>query len=384
LPAAQSVMKYRLHNSKLNLQWLAWLALLLIQCNNSRPPHPLLVEGWNHANLQNSPGYALLIKLKDSVLIEECVGVEDLITNKPITKNSIFNTGSISKTFVAYAILQLAKDGKLSLQDSLIRYFPNFKNQDIGNKVRIYHLLTHSSGLPDIRPVQRDSIFFLTADDAQNWAPILENDSLNFEPGTRYQYSNPAFNALALIIQQVTGLKWQDYIKTKIFTPSRMTNSTITDGPHPEQGVCHAYLSLPDGKWKEQDFMEEPTFNASGNGGVWSSVHELYLYEAGIKNISFFSREVMDLARNIWPLPPWKGETPSSMGMSWVISSVEGHTMYSHTGSQGGFTGDFVSIPDIGFFYTILSNSPVQIEATRNNVLEYARKQGWINQSGNN
>jgi len=371
-------MKYRPYNGTLNYRWLAWLILMSIHCNHSKPPHPGLVKGWNPGNLHNSPGYALLITLKDSVLLEENTGVEDLNTQKPISKNSLFNVGSISKTFVAYGILNLALDGKLNLQDSLNKFFPNFKNRDIGNKVRIFHLLTHSSGLPDIRPVQRDSIFFLTADDAQNWAPILENDSLNFEPGTRYQYSNPAFNALALIIQQVTGLKWQDYIKIKIFTPCRMATSTITDGPHPDQGVCHAYLPLPDSSWKEQDFGEEPTFNAAGNGGVWSSVYELSLYEQGIKNLSFFTPEVLELGRKIWPLPQWSDKSPSKLGLSWVIEQYEGHTMYSHTGSQGGFTGDFVSIPDIGFFYTILSNTPVQIEATRNNVLEYALKQGWI------
>lgn len=359
-------------------------ALFFIQCKNSEPPHPSLVEGWKTGYEQNTPGYALMIKRNDSVLLEEYTGVEDLLTKKPITKNSLFNTGSISKTFVAFAILHLAREGKIDLQDSLIKYFPAFKQKDIGQKVRIFHLLTHSSGLPDNRPVQQDSLYFLTANDEENWAPILNNDSLNFEPGTRYQYSNPAFNALALIIQQVTGIKWQDYLKIKIFSPNRMNTSTITEGPHPDQGVCHAYLPLSDGKWKEQDYMEEPTFNASGNGGVWSSVHELSLYEAGIKNISFFSREVMDLSRTIHPMPHWKDDTPSVMGMSWVITQLDGHTMYSHTGSQGGFTGDFVSIPDIGFFYTILSNTPVPIEATRRNVLEYAREQGWITQSGNN
>lgn len=361
---------------------LLGLTLLFLSCKNTEIPAPRLVEGWAGSGQPSSPGYApgyaLLVSLRDSVVLDDFEGVEDLISNKPITKNTLFNTGSISKTFVAYAVLHLAGEGKLRLSDSLIKYFPDFRNKEIGQKVRIYHLLTHSSGLPDNRPVQRDSIYFLTADDQQNWAPILQNDSLNFEPGTRYQYSNPAFNALALIITQVTGIKWQDYIKIKIFTPSHMMTSTITDGSNPDSGVSHAYLPLGQGQWKEQDYGEEPTFNAAGNGGVWSSVYELSLYEQAIKNGSFFSPEVLQQARRLWPLPLWKDDAPSQLGMSWFIGNYEGHTMYSHTGSQGGFTGDYVSIPDLGFFYTILSNTPVKIEATRANVLNYAKSQGWI------
>jgi len=340
-------------------------------------PAPRLVEGLN-APSPHTPGYALLISVNDSVVLSSCEGVEDMNTMKPITINSLFNTGSISKTFVAYGILNLTREGKIKLSDSLIKFFPEFKNKVIGNKVKLYHLLTHSSGLPDNRPVQRDSIYFLTADDEQNWAPILQNDSLNFEPGTRYQYSNPAFNALALIIQQVTGLKWQDYVKIKIFSPSHMLKSTITDGSHPDTGVSHAYLPLPEGQWKEQDFGEEPTFNAAGNGGVWSSVYELSLYEKAIKNLAFFTPEVMSQARRLWPMPLWKDETPSQLGLSWFIGAYEGNAMYSHTGSQGGFTGDYVSIPDQGFFYTLLSNTPVQIAETRAKVLDFAKQRGWI------
>lgn len=357
---------------------LCFLLFLLGIQSCKKEPEVSLVAGLPAGDLKNTPGYSILVTLNDSILLSKSEGVEDINTKKPITANSLFNVGSISKTFVAYAILNLAHEGKINLSDSLNKYFPEFKNKELGNQVRIYHLLTHSSGLPDNRPVQEDSLFYLTADDEQNWAPILQNDTLNFEPGTKYQYSNPAFNALALIIQQVTGLKWQDYIKIKIFTPSHMSTSTITDGAHPDSGVTHAYLPLPDGKWKEQDFREEPTFNASGNGGVWSSVHELSLYEKGIKNISFFNSTVLDLSRSLWPMPYWKGDQPSQLGMSWFIDSLSGHMMYSHTGSQGGFTGDFVSIPDLGFFYSILSNTPVDILETRKKVLDYAKQEGWI------
>lgn len=336
-----------------------------------------LVQGLPHTK-GISPGYALMITSWDSTVLSAHHGVEDLINKKTITENSLFNIGSISKTFVAYGILNLAQEGKISLSDSLIKFFPDFKNPEIGRRVRLYHLLTHSSGLPDNRRTVEDSVFYLSADDAQNWAPILQNDSLHFAPGTQYEYSNPAFNALALIIQQVTNFKWQDYIRIKIFSPAGMKRSTITDGALPDSGVTHAYLPLQDGGWQERDYGEEPTFNAAGNGGVWSSVQELANYEKAIQHNDFVSAETRLLSRTIFPLPDWKGTSPSQLGLSWFIGTFQGYPMYSHTGSQGGFTADFVSIPEEGFYYCILSNTPIEVLKTREKVLAYAVEQGWI------
>ena len=145
----------------------------------------------------NEPGGAVLIAKNGKVIYEKGFGIEDLQTKKPISSHTLFNVGSISKTFVAFGILQLAKENKLSLDDDIAKYFPDFKNSSIAKKVKIHHLLTHTSGLPDIRKVSENSVFYLTAKDAENWAPIKKTDSLEYEPGERFNYSNPAFNALA-------------------------------------------------------------------------------------------------------------------------------------------------------------------------------------------
>lgn len=361
-----------------NCLYVLTIALFTANCKMENPALPGIVRGYAVSDSRQSPGYALQVLKGDTIVFEQYEGIESLASREPISAKSLFNIGSVSKTFVAYAILHLAHEGRIHLNDSLFKYFPAFKNPEIGKKIRLYHLLTHTSGLPDNRPVSKDSLFYLTADDGQNWAPLLQNDSLHFEPGTRYEYSNPAFNALALIIQQVTGFKWQDYIHLKIFTPAGMSRSTITDGIHPDEGVCHAYLPLPDGQWKEQDYGEEPTFNASGNGGVWSSVHELALYENAIRMQLIFEPEVLKLAREIHPMPGWQDSIPSQLGLSWFIGTFAGHPMYSHTGSQGGFTADYVSIPEENFFYTILSNTPVDILETRAYVLHLALERGWI------
>jgi len=318
------------------------------------------------------PGGAVLLVRDGKIIYQKGFGIADVNTKEPITTKTLFNVGSISKTFVAYGILKLAKEGKLSLEDPISKYFPDFANKEIANKVKIFHLMTHSSGLPDSRKITEDSVFYLTAKDEENFAPIKQTQQLNFEPGTKFEYSNPAFNGLALIIEKVSGIKWQKYIIDNIYKPAGMTESTITDGPHPESGVSHGYL-YSNGKFYEKDYMEEPTFAASGNGGVWSSVEELWKYEQAVQANSFLDKEWIDKSRTIYPLSGWKDSLPSFMGLSWFITNVQNLSRIGHTGSQGGFLADYVWLPEKKVFYVALCNTPRPIYKMREqlfNILE--------------
>jgi len=321
----------------------------------------------------DEPGGAVLIAKDGKIIYEKGFGVDDIKTKKPISSHTLFNIGSISKTFVAYGILQLAKENKLSLDDDIYKYFPDFKKSLIAKKVKIRHLLTHTSGLHDIRKVSEKRVFYLTAKDEENWAPIKKTDTLEYEPGEKFNYSNPAFNALALIIEKVSGMKWQDYIQKNIMKPAGMKTSTITDGPHPRSGVSHGYIY--DGKnYIENDYGEEPTFAASGNGGVWSSVDELWKYEQAIQRNIFLDSIWIKRSRTIQSFSNWKDSTPSFIGLCWFITRTSNENMIGHTGSQGGFRADYVWLPERKLFYVILCNTPKPLSKTRERVLAIALK----------
>jgi CubicO group peptidase (beta-lactamase class C family) len=270
----------------------------------------------------------------------------------------------------------------LSLEDSLTAFFPAFKQRRLADQVRLKHLLTHTSGLPDNRKVSDDSVFYLTAKDSANWYPEMQVDNLHFLPGSQFEYSNPAFNGLALIIEQVTNMPWQVYMESAILRPSGMPTSTITDGPHPDSGVSHAY-ELNHGEWIEDDYGEEPTFAAAGNGGVWSSVKELAAYEKAIRNAVFLPDHVIQDSRTVKQFENWQGtlapeadwswfRTKSTaliaggnvryrpfIGWSWFIDRLpDGTKLIGHTGTQGGFRCNYVSIPEKDIFFVILTNSP--------------------------
>jgi len=328
---------------------------------------------------RDDPGGSVLLVKDGKIIYEKGFGVEDIKNKKPITPKTLFNVGSISKTFVASAILRLADEGKLSLDDDLYKYFPDFHNTAIAKKIKICNLLTHTSGLPDNRKIAEDSVFFLTAKDKENFAPIKQTDTLNFEPGEKFEYSNPAFNGLALIIEKVTGMKWQDYVKKIIFKPSRMELSDITDGPHPESGVSHGYLKDGD-QFFEKDYGEEPTFAAAGNGGVWSSVDELWKYEQAIQKNIFLKKSSMDKARTVYTFPNWK-ETAYApfIGLCWFIGNDRGIQLIGHTGSQGGFRGDYQWLPGKKIFYTFLCNTPYTVEDIRHQVFDILQQYNWLN-----
>jgi CubicO group peptidase (beta-lactamase class C family) len=191
--------------------------------------------------------------------------------------------------------------------------------------------------------------FNLTAKDEGNWEPVYQADSLEFEPGSRYTYSNIAFNGLALIIEKVSGMKWQDYIRKNIMEPASMKTSVIQDGSYPESGVSHAYWY--DGKkYFEKDYGEEPTFPASGNGGVWSSVEELWKYEQAIQESVFLDSNWIKRSRTVFEHNNWNGAEPSELGLSWFMTNFENNKLMGHTGSQGGFRADYVWVPGKKFF----------------------------------
>ena len=339
---------------------------------------PTLDSIFNSYFKYGEPGGAVLIVQDDKVFYKKGFGITDIKTKEHITTKTLFNTGSISKTFVAYGILKLAQEGKLSLDDDLYKYFPDFKNPAIAKKVKLYHLITHSSGLPDSRKVSEEKIFYLTAKDEENFAPIKQTDKLEFEPGTKYNYSNPAFNGLALIIEQVTGKKWQQYIKKNIFKNSKMKSSTITDGAHPHSGVSHGYVLNAKKEFEELDYGEEPTFAAAGNGGIWSSAEELWFYEKAIQKNLFLSKEWIDISRTVYPLPEWKDIIASRLGLSWFITKEMGLDMIGHTGSQGGFISDYLWLPEKKIFYVLLCNFPKPIKEIRAKLFEALQKVNWL------
>ncbi|MEO5501216.1 MAG: serine hydrolase domain-containing protein, partial [Ginsengibacter sp.] len=310
---------------------------------------------------ETDPGGSVLIKKGNKVLYSRSFGLANQKTKERFTPQTISNIGSISKTFVAYGILILQSKGKLSIEDSILKFFPDFKNTEIARKVKIIHLLTHTSGLPDNRNIKGDSLFYLTAKDEENFAPLKQTDTLEFEPGSKWNYSNPAYDGLALIIEKVSGMKWQTFIKQQIYKPSGMSHSKITDGPYPQNGVAHGYRKV-NNQYEEYDYGEYPTFAAAGNGGIWSSVEELEKYVIAMNKCLFINCKSIAFSQQVWHPANWSDEYAPTQGVSWFVFEPNSlfrnkYKLITHSGGQGGFKADLFYIPEPDITIIWLANN---------------------------
>jgi CubicO group peptidase (beta-lactamase class C family) len=343
---------------------------------------------------KDKPGGSILIKKGNEIAFLKNYGLADIVTKEKITENTIFNTGSISKTFVSNGILLLNERDSLSLDDNLSKYFNDFDNKKLSEKVTIKHMLSHTSGLPDNRKVRDNYDFYLTAKDKGNFEPLKHADSLNFEPGTKFQYSNPSYNGLALIIEQLANEPWQQFIEKNIFIPSGMKYSKITNGSYPGSGVAHGYDnyyqegdSIYHGAYYENDYGEVPTFAAAGNGGIWSSVLDLAKYEEAIQKNIFLSKEMINESRTAYHPKNWSDISNPSTGYSWFTSkqhlfrsqnNFEVDFVY-HTGSQGGFRSFYITIPEKEILFVGLFNRPLKdFRKLLINSMIIIEKNNWI------
>lgn len=171
------------------------------------------------------PGAAISIVKNGEIVFKKGYGVANLETKTPVTSSTNFNICSMTKQFTAYCILKLAGEKKLSLDDKIDKYFPDF-NPKIAGIVTIRHLLTHSSGIIDHYNYV-DKTKFREFRDKDVLNAIKSVDSVYFPAGQEYRYSNTAFCLLSLIIEHVSGYSFPEFIHEYIFLPLKMNRSDV-------------------------------------------------------------------------------------------------------------------------------------------------------------
>lgn len=329
--------------------------------------------------INDFPGGAVLIMKGDTVIFDKGYGKANYETGEQIDGNTFFNIASCSKQFTAAAILKLAQEGKINLEDNVSMYFPEFKS-DIFKKVKIKHLLSHSSGIPDERP-RNDRKFMLTATDMQSIEYLKDLDHLNFEPGTQYEYMNPTFQILYALIEKVTRQPFTSYMRENIFLPSGMdhtlyfepdaiipnmahgyileeadTSKTNIDSDlTPEAAAAKKAISTEVNKksysphigfptFSEYDYGEETFFATKADGGIYTSTHEFANWEKALRNNLILNETTTNTAHS--KITSISGSKYSSYqnrpgtwyGYGWFIEEKDGMPKkVFHTGDNGGF-----------------------------------------------
>ncbi len=297
-------------------------------------------------NLPTTPGAALLVVVDGKTIFKKGYGLANNETKAGITPETNFRMASVTKQFTAMGILLLEKDGKLSLDAPLTTFFPDF-NLHVGRQVRIRHLLTHSSGIPDyeavMNPQQHEQLL-----DTDVLMLIKNRDSLYFEPGTQFRYSNSAYCLLALVIEQVSGKSFASFLKQRIFHPLHMTQSTVYEAGKPIPNRAMGY--------KKQDnsfvFSDQSVTSATkGDGGVYMSLADYQKWTDALRMGTLLDLTKV-LTRTGKAIPQTRG---SYYGAGWFYQQPDKPILF-HSGSTCGFNNYVVSIPSKRFLMACFSN----------------------------
>ena len=235
-------------------------------------------DKFTRAYVGPAPGCAAAVSLNGETVFEKAFGLADLEHNVPNTPQTIFESGSVAKQFTAAAIVLLHQDGKLHLDDPVMKHIPELP--DYGYPLTIRHLLNHTSGLRDWGSVMSltgagrgDRV--ITQDLALD--VITHQRGLNFTPGAEYSYSNSGYNLAAIIVERVSKQKFPAFVEERLFKPLGMKNSSWRDDyQRIVPGRAQAYSRQGAGPWR----LNMPFMNVYGNGGMLTTVGDWMKWNA--------------------------------------------------------------------------------------------------------
>ncbi len=301
----------------------------------------------------NEPGAFVIISHNGQVTFKKGYGLANMQTAEKITSSTNFNIGSVTKQFTAFCIAQLAEKKKLSLQDKIIKYFPDF-NPATGNAITIQMLLTHCSGIIDHYAfTDTNTVKHATDKDVLN--AVKNIDSTYFIPGTKYRYSNTAYCLLAMIIEKISGMPYNEYISKNIFTPLQMQHAVVLQTGKPIYSRAYGYEYDADKKhFTKLDEDEAIFFSTEGDGGIYTSADNYLKWFLSLQNPLPQNKNVVQQCRSAHFLIDSLNKL--SYGYGWFVSEKDAVKAVYHSGSNGGFRAMVFTIPSKKYMVAVFSN----------------------------
>ncbi len=294
------------------------------------------------------PGASLLVLKDGEVVVRRGWGRSDLERGTGAGPATSYRLASVSKPFTASAILLLAQDGRLSIDDPVKRWLPSLP--EVADGITLRHLLNHSSGLLDYEGLMSkpwDGQIL----DAGVLALLEGKNELYFPPGSTYRYSNSGYALLALVVERASGMTFADYLRSRIFVPLGMDDSHArVDGGPPIPYRAWGYSASDEG-WKRTD---QNAYSAVlGDGGIYSSIDDLARWDAALDDDRLFSDATRALAFGRHVQVASEPEA-TYYGFGWRVTA-DGSRQW-HNGESIGFRNAFVRWPQQRLTVVLLSN----------------------------
>ena len=297
------------------------------------------------------PGAVIGIQYHGKTIFIKGYGSADLSTNDPVTAATIFNIGSLTKQFTAYAVLKLVRLKKILLTDRLDHYFPSLP-PSISKKITIQQLLSHCSGIPD-HYGYTDTLQVRHATDKDVLTALEKADTLLFTPGTGYRYSNTAYCLLGLLIEKCSGTSYEQFVRQEIFNPLRMNNSSVFNISKRRNGVAKSYTSHGKDGFAELDADQSIFFSTEADGGMLTTIGD-YLAWCHSLQAGYLDNSVV--AQQWTPHTVVDSLQGLAYGYGWFIAGEGRNKSIYHTGSNGGFRTVCYMRPAENYAVAIFSN----------------------------
>ena len=298
----------------------------------------------------STPGCAVGADVAGKPVVRSVYGTADLEHDVPITLDTVFEVGSVSKQFTAAAVLLLAGDGKLSLDDVVRKYIPEMP--DVAANVTIRQMLNHTAGLRDwgvLAAIQGWPRTTRVHTHAHVLDLVSRQRMLNFEPGTRWSYSNTGYNLAAILVGRVSGMSFPDFTRTRIFEPLDMTSTSWRDDY--TRVVKRRAMAYDEQKGVFSTLM--PFENVYGNGGLLTTVGDLLKWNANFeKPVVGDARFVEEMQRRT----RFKDGREHEYALGLYVDTYRGRREVDHSGGTAGYIAHLSRYPDHGVSVAVMCN----------------------------
>jgi CubicO group peptidase (beta-lactamase class C family) len=301
------------------------------------------------------PGVAVGIYSRGNVLLAKGYGLANVELAVPVKPETIFQSGSVGKQFVSAAIMMLVEEGRISLDDSISKYFPGAPAS--WKPIRLKNLLSHTSGLAEYESPERtgpNGPFYLRLDFTEKQL-LHKIEALPIEnaPGAKWNYRNTNYVLLGFLIHRVTGMFYADYLAQRIFKPLGMSSTRLIGETDIIPNRAAGY-QWEDGALKNQDWVS-PTFNSTADGTLYFNILDLAKWDAALYTTQLLKQSSLDAMWTVYKLND--GEPNSDeYGFGWEITTQNGHRLIEHGGAWQGFTCQISRYPDDSLTVVVLTN----------------------------
>ena len=339
------------------------LAILLTNCTSAQVSPSQIDSVFDSLKSTNAPGAAVLVVRNGKAVFRRGYGVTDLRTRHLIDPETNFRLASFTKQFTATCIMLLVHDGKLHYDDHLTDVFPDFP--EYGKAITVRNLLNHTSGLPDYEEILMKQYPNTPDDkipqilDAGVLQSLEQQTAGQFPPGSKWQYSNSGYAVLAMIVEKVSGKKFGDFLRERIFVPLKMNHTLAYEkGKNEVPRRAYGHTKEKDGNWRETD--QSPTSAVLGDGGIYSSIDDLEKWDSALREHTLLSEAEMQPA--LTPVEPTAGPAKFhsgktlSYGFGWFLDPYQGHRRMFHDGETIGFLTTIQRFPDDKLTVIVLAN----------------------------